>query len=296
MKRRNWLKKTVIGGGVSLAGLPFARSAFGKKKSIRIAHITDVHIRPENDIPRRARMTLENVMQHNVDLFLNGGDSIHDASYDDVSRERVLEQWEEWDRFVQLAGSYEMFSCLGNHDMWWKAPSEEDDMYGKPYAVKRLGIPDRYYSVSRGGWHFIILDSNQSGIRLDKEQFQWLQNELEMLPEKSPVLIMSHYPILGVTDHFVGGQHSDFDELKTLFFAHKDKVKLCLSGHQHMVDRAWYNDVHYLCNGSMSGFWWGDGDEYSAGKGYYLESPPGYAILDLFQDGTFENVYFPHSF
>lgn len=296
MKRRNWLKKTILGSGASLAGLPVAKAAFGKKKSMRIAHITDVHIRPENDIPRRAVETLETVLQHDVDLFLNGGDSIHDASYDDVSRERVLEQWEEWDRFVQMVDSYEVFSCLGNHDMWWKAPSEEDDMYGKSYAVKRLGMPDRYYSVSRGGWHFIILDSNQSGIRLDDGQFQWLQKELEMLPEKTPVLIMSHYPILGVTDHFVGGQHSDFEELKTLFYAHQDKVKLCLSGHQHMVDRAWYNGVDYLCNGSMSGYWWGKGDEHSAGKGYYLESPPGYAILDLFEDGTFENVYFPHSF
>lgn len=296
MKRRNWLKKILLGSGAMYTGVPTTRPFRSRKKGIRVAHITDVHIRPENNIPERARQTMEDVLAHGVDFFLNGGDSIHDASYDDVTRERVLEQWEEWDRFVELAQDYEMFSCLGNHDMWWKAPSKDHDMYGKPYAVKRLGMPARYFSVSRGGWHIIILDSNQSGVRLDENQFQWLEEELEKLPENKPVLLMSHYPILGVTDHFVGGQHSDFEELKTLFYKHRDKVKLCLSGHQHMVDRAWYNGVEYLCNGSMSGYWWGEGDEHSAGKGYYLESPPGYAILDLFPDGTFHHTYYPHSY
>lgn len=296
MRRRDWIKNSMLSAGTAFGLSRWKSKTTPEKRSMRIAHITDVHIRPEMGVPKRAQTAMEAILKYEVDFFLNGGDSIHDASYDNVSRDRVTEQWAVWDDFRALASDYEMHSCLGNHDMWWVAPSEEDKMYGKDYAVQRLNIPNRYYSFFRDNWHFIILDSNQSGIRLDPEQRKWLEEQLVSLKEDTSVLILSHYPILGVSDHFVGGQHSDFDELNTLFYKHKGKVKLCLSGHQHMLDEAWYNGVSYRCNGALSGFWWGKGDEHSAAKGYYLETPPGYAILDLYDDGTFENTYIPHTF
>lgn len=264
-----------------------------KGRVLKVAHITDVHIRPEENVPARAIEWLEKVKQHQPDFFLNGGDSIHDASYNGVSRERTLEQWEAWDQFQAKLSDYEVLSCIGNHDLWWDVPNKEDEMYGKPYVVKRLGIPSPYYSFDKGNWHFIILDGNHEGISLGEEQMKWLENDLGNLAQGTPTLLMSHFPITSITNDLVGGQHKDHKELKDLFFKHKDKVKVCLSGHQHLLDRAWYNGVHYFCNGSLSGFWWGDGDEQSAGKQFYLETPPGYAILELFENGDVTNTYYP---
>ena len=207
-----------------------------------------------------------------------------------------MEQWAIWDDCLQVMNKYEVYSCIGNHDPWWKAPAKTDEMYGKDYVVKRLKIPSRYYSFSKKNWHFIILDGNNSNISLDEEQYNWLQKELEMIPASTPTVVMSHYPILGTTQVLVGGGHSDYKKLKDLFFKHRDKVRICLSGHNHLSDHSIYNDVLYCCNGAMSGFWWGRGDTESAGPGYYLETPPGYAILKLYVDGTVENEYFPHSF
>ena len=90
--------------------------------------------------------------------------------------------------------------------------------------------------------------------------------------------------------------HTDFKYLVDLFYAHKDKIKTCISGHIHLQDRVAYNGVHYFCNGALSGFWWEDGDKNSGGKGWYKQTPPGYAIIDLFDDGTVVNEYIPHSF
>ncbi|WP_316749361.1 hypothetical protein [Pedobacter gandavensis] len=73
-----------------------------------------------------------------------------------------------------------------------------------------------------------------------------------------------------------------------------DKKITCLSGHIHLLDAAEYNGVNYYCNGSLSGFWWEEGDKQSAGKGYYRETPPGDAILDLYEDGQVENKYIEH--
>ncbi|NLU92151.1 metallophosphoesterase family protein [Chitinophaga sp. Ak27] len=296
MNRRDILKHSGLLAAGTLLGPAAVKAADNSKRSpvLTVAHITDVHIREDLDAPARFKKCLEEIKKKKIDFFLNGGDSIFDASYDNVVRDRVTQLWSIWDDCVSSLKSYEVHSCLGNHDMWWKAPSKDDSMYGKDYVVKRLKIPHRYYSFTRKGWHFIILDGNNDKTSLDEEQYQWLEKDLQALPAGTPTLVMSHYPILGVTPMLVGGGHGDHQRLKTLFFQHRDKVKVCLSGHNHLADNAVYNDIRYCCNGAMSGFWWGKGDKESAGEGYYLETPPGYAILRLYADGSVENDYIPH--
>jgi len=49
--------------------------------------------------------------------------------------------------------------------------------------------------------------------------------------------------------------HVDAAKIKDLFAKHKN-VKLCLSGHLHLVDRVDYNGVTYLCDGAVCGGWW----------------------------------------
>ena len=304
IKRRTLLKTVgLTAGALATGSLPALATAEpsehnkNKKLALTVAHITDVHIRPGDNAPERFKNCLKQVIdQHKPDFFLNGGDSINDASYDNVVRNQVTEQWAIWDDCLKQIGKHEIYSCIGNHDPWWKAPEKTDEMYGKDYVVKRLKIPNRYYSFSKKNWHFIILDGNNSKISLDEEQYKWLEQELEKLPAATPTVIMSHYPILGTTQVLVGGGHSDAKKLKDLFYKHRDKVKICLSGHNHLSDHTTYNGVLYCCNGAMSGFWWGKGDAESAGTGYYLETPPGYAILKLYTDGTVENTYYPHTF
>lgn len=55
-------------------------------------------------------------------------------------------------------------SCIGNHDVWgWHKENSkktgDEPLWGKKPAAAELGLPDRYYSFDRAGWHFIILDS-----------------------------------------------------------------------------------------------------------------------------------------
>ncbi|WP_316833565.1 metallophosphoesterase [Pedobacter nutrimenti] len=298
MKRRSLIKAIPLATlalalgeiGQAVAG-PVSEKPSKKKLVLTVAHITDVHIRNFQDAPEKFKRYLRDIKKLKIDFFLNGGDSIHAADYDNIKRESVVEQWGVWDKCLQEISDYEVHSCIGNHDTWWAAPSKEDEMYGKDYVVKRLKIPNRYYSFSKKGWHFIILDGNNKNITLDQEQYSWLEKELEQLPANTPVLLMSHYPILTVTNTWEGGQHGDHKELKQLFYKYKDKVKVCLSGHQHLLDRAWYNDVQYFCNGAMSGFWWDKGDAKSAQPYYYQQTPPGYAILKLYDDGSLENEY-----
>lgn len=302
MKRRTLIKVLGLGGAGILVNKnnylhasPETVADSSTKNFITVAHITDVHIREGDEAPSRFKKCLETILdKHQPDFFLNGGDSINDASYDNVVREQVLQQWKIWDDCIQTIKGYEIYSCIGNHDTWWKAPTTGDPMYGKPYVVERLNMPARYYSFNKGKWHFIILDGNNKNISLDAEQMQWLVSDLAALPAGQNVLVMGHYPILGTTQVLVGGGHADCKELKSLFYKYRRHVRICLSGHNHLQDKTVYNNVTYCCNGAMSGFWWGEGDKESAGKGYYLETPPGYAILRLYEDGKVENTYYAH--
>jgi Icc protein len=297
MKRRTFFGRaalTAVALPLGAAGNRLvAAGSHSPKPVLTIGHITDIHIEPANGAPAMFRKCMDQVLTHKVDFFLNGGDSIMAADYKNITRDRVTELWACWDDIRTSLKGYDIHSCIGNHDTWWAAPDQQDEMYGKDYVVKRLGMPHRYYSFDKGGWHFVILDGNNKGVSLDEEQMAWLVKDLDGLAANTPVLLMSHYPIIGVTPYWEGGMHSDYKELKALFYKHKDKIRVCLSGHQHLQDSASYNGVQYFCNGAVSGFWWGKGDQKSAAPYYYEETPPGYAILKLYADGTLENKYYP---
>jgi hypothetical protein len=130
--------------------------------------------------------------------------------------------------------------------------------------------------------------------QLDETQFEWLADDLARVDAKTPVLLFCHIPILSAAAFFKGKSESsgewkvgapvmliDARRIKNLFVKHPN-VKLCLSGHLHLVDRVDYAGVTYLCGGAVSGGWW---------RGDNQECKPGYGVIDLYGDGTFENKY-----
>lgn len=289
-------------GAIALSNVAVPASAASEKKKqrvLKIAHITDVHIRPEYNAVARFKKCLEMVKKDKPDMILNGGDSIYAADYNDIKKERVVDLWRCWNESVELVKDIPMYSVLGNHDMWWQGKG--DELYGKPGVLKMLGLQNNYYSFDKNGWHFIMLDSNHptSPGMLDDEQWNWFVQDVQKNQDK-PTLIMSHYPLLsctGIVDNksdFIGpfkvsGSYNHLDIMKFIEVFNKNKnIKICLSGHIHLLDKVWYNDVSYLCNGAASGFWWEPGDD---GKSAYKQTVPGYSILNLYADGSFDDEY-----
>ena len=78
-----------------------------------------------------------------------------------------------------------------------------------------------------------------------------------------------------------GWMHTDAKQISEVFNQHKN-VKLAVSGHIHLTDRVDYNGVSYCCNGAVSGRWW---------FGKYQHTEAGYAIIDLYDNGSFTNTY-----
>ncbi len=288
-------------GALTLAaGSAEARSA-SARRVLRLAHLTDIHVQPELKAAQGMAACLHHVqaLPDQPDLILFGGDNIMDAFAQ--TRQRTKQQWDVWHRVLKGDCSLPYESCIGNHDVWgWakdaSGAGEADQGYGKAWAVDELGIGKRYRAFQKAGWKFIVLDSTHPGPKphsyvgkLDEEQFQWLSLELKETPKTTPILIFSHIPIFAACPFLDGDNetsgnwivpgawlHLDARRLTALFHQHGN-VKVCLSGHIHLVDQVRYLGTNYYCNGAVCGGWW---------RGKCQQFAEGYALVDLYDDGS----------
>lgn len=274
------------------------------KRALRIVNISDIHYHDTPGVKDRFTKALKHI--HSLDplpeAIINTGDTIMDSLGE--SKSSTQKQWDAFNTIMAAECTLPVYHCLGNHDVWGWAYQEfdptimDDPLFGKPMGIKNLNLPGRYYSFDLKGWHFIMLDSMQPPEveepftcyigKLDDEQFEWLTEELTLHASK-PVCIASHIPLLCACEYYDGDNetpdywkvpaawmHIDSRRTRNLFLKHEN-VRLCLSGHTHQVEDLRYLNVNYLNNGAICGAWW---------KGSYLDFPPGYVVIDLYDDGS----------
>ncbi len=298
MKRKTFLQTSVaVIGSSLLPSISFAEEV--KTKTIRFAHITDIHVKPGIIPETGMAKALQHVQQlrSKVDFIINGGDSIMDALEADKQKTQI--QWELFKNILQKENSLPIYHTIGNHDIWgWFIKNdrpESDRLYGKVWAVEMLEMKKRYYSFAKGNWHFIVLDSTQLNPaggyigKLDAEQLDWLQQELKNVPSEKFICIVSHIPILSICSGLFFDKtetngdllikrnlmHTDFLELKKIFLPYPN-IKVSISGHIHLQDEVEYLGIKYFCNGAVSGNWW---------NGSFQEFAPAYAVMELSNDG-----------
>jgi Icc protein len=274
------------------------------KRVVRLAHFTDIHVQPEKNAPEGMKSALLHCqsLKDKPDLLVTGGDLIMDSFA--ANRERTKKQW---DLFTKILGDYcelPVEHCIGNHDVWGWAKTvsgvqNNEDGYGKKWVMDVLGLDKPYRWFDRENWRFFVLDSTfQKGEsyegRIDEAQWHWFLSELQATPSDLYVCVITHIPILAACAYLDGNNektgdwvvpgawmHLDARRFKDLFRKHKN-VRVCLSGHIHLVDKVEYLGVTYICGGAVCGGWW---------NGNYQETSPGYGIVDLYDDGNFKYEY-----
>src|SRR5688572_3569214 len=107
MDRRNLIKTL----GLSVFSLPAMAIIKNtvieapKTRSIRIAHLTDIHIQPELKAPQKLAECFHHVqnLEDQPSLIINGGDTIMDALTQ--SKSRVAVQWDLWNSILKNENS-----------------------------------------------------------------------------------------------------------------------------------------------------------------------------------------------
>ena len=305
MNRRTLLKSARL---LPLVAAPELIEApnLAPKRSLRFAYLGDTHITADKK-PMEAVAKCLHHAQNQADkpaFILHGGDTIMDALGQD--RDKVQKQWDAWHSVVKADSSLPIEYCIGNHDVWGYEGAKNDPLYGKKWAVEQMKISGRYRSFDKNGWHFVVLDSVQPTpegrwytAHIDPEQLDWLKADLAKTDPKTPILLLSHIPIVSGTVFYDrknvkngtwqipgGWDHTDAADLIELFYQHPN-LKTALSGHMHLLDRVDYNNVAYFCNGAVSGNWWTSDT--------YHQTKAGYALFDLYDDGSVERTYLSYS-
>ncbi|MDX1932623.1 MAG: metallophosphoesterase [Capsulimonadales bacterium] len=292
-------------------------------RRLRLVHLSDIHLQPERDAAAGFAACLRHLqaLDPPPDLIINTGDTIMDGV--GVGLQRANVQWELWDSLVHDHCRIPMLHCLGNHDIWgWNRRKSgctgSEPFYGKELPLRRLGLSSPYYHKDLAGWRIFVLDSIFDGAgdaaeastshfvaRLDDTQLAWLVRELAATPPETNVILVSHCPIVGGAALFFTGEvgetertghwvipnnwmHIDARALVAILMRFPN-VRLCLSGHTHMHDRMEFAGITFINNGALSGRWWRN-DAPDPPPTY---SPPGYGLLELFDDGSFTNRWLP---
>ena len=304
MQRRDLLRNLALtAGSLSIPSLSKANTPTPKtpKRVLRVAHITDVHIHPIIGAAKGFERCLHHIQGLDIkpDLIINSGDCILDAHKH--KHNNVKKQWELFNEVLKSENGLPIIQGIGNHDICCEGDSNQSFDDGKKWAMDELGIDKSFYSFDNKDWHFVMLDSVQKKkdgswytAHLDDAQYEWLEHDLKQHAATKNTMVISHIPILAACVFFDGDNlkegrwdipgswmHTDSKKIANLFHEHKN-VKLAVSGHIHLNDRVDYNDVSYCCNGAVSGRWW---------FGKYQHTEAGYAIIDLFDDGSFTNSY-----
>jgi Icc protein len=163
---------------------------------------------------------------------------------------------------------------LGNHDHYGKSHGEEVDGYAL------LGQPRAPRAFDLGGWRMVLLDTVEPGDHhgvFPDERLRWLERELEGSRERAqPTLLLTHHQPVP-PEHAASYPNSIgiIPEHSTRMFALLGKnphVRGVLIGHTHR------NRVRrYAASGEIPFI------EVNCVKDY----PGGYAVYELYDDGTF---------
>ena len=250
-------------------------------ESFSFVFMTDIHLQPEKNVVQAFHMAIDSVNHLNPDFVITGGDNIMDA---------LGQSWGRSDNLYTLFDSIlkefnsPVYTTLGNHDifgLYLKSGINPDHPeYGKKmYENRRC---KRYYSFDHKNWHFIILDgigfTEDRGYfgYVDPEQMEWLKKDLQKTGTATPVVVSIHIPLMSVESQIALGPTEAFkknsivnnaNEVRKVFYGYN--IKLVLQGHTHFLEDIYYDGIHYITGGAVSGAVW-NGPRNKMKEGFLL--------------------------
>ena len=260
------------------------RSAAVAENGFSFIHFTDTHIQPELRAAVGTAQAFKVISEIPHDFALAGGDLVMDVYAEGPARAKLL-----FDLYQSTAKDLPkpVHSIIGNHDIYGVSNEAgvkaSDPMYGKKMFEDRFGV-GRYRSFDHKGWHFILLDSVQLDKdgdwfgMIDDEQLSWLASDLSKAGRNTPLVVLTHMPIVTAMGQYSGGQP---ERLRTLVVSNPRPVlnlferynlKAVLQGHTHVREVVDLGGCRYITPGAVCGNWW---------RGSFLGTVEGFGVLTV---------------
>lgn len=250
--------------------------------SLRIAQVSDLHLFADSDqcllgMPTsrslNALVTQLQQLQPQLDLLLLTGDLSQDGTAASYRRLQKL------------------LSPLGIPTYW--LPGNHDCVEVMVRSLTQF-YPDK--SFQRGGWQFILLNSQDPGCvhgRLSPESLLWLDQQLTQNPT-FPTLVSLHHPPFAVNSTWLDTSTlQNTPDLLSVLDRHS-QVKLVVFGHIHQEFQRQRRAVTYLGAPSTCIQFERESHDFALGQ-----EAPGFRLIQLYADGTWESqvkrVQFAHA-
>jgi 3',5'-cyclic AMP phosphodiesterase CpdA len=152
-----------------------------------------------------------------------------------------------------------------------------------------LHLERTYRSFDFQGYHFVILDSievTRDKLKyrgfIDAEQMAWLKDDLAQVARETPVIAVSHMPLLTGFYQMTEGLATPVPSNRGLVnnrevleaFAHH-RLLAVLQGHLHVNEMIRWRDTTFITGGAVCGKWW---------RGDFHGTEPGFGVLHLRPD------------
>ncbi|SFS08640.1 3',5'-cyclic AMP phosphodiesterase CpdA [Granulicella pectinivorans] len=276
-----------------------------KPEPFTFLFFTDAHLQPELNGVLGTDMAFRHArtMGARADFAINGGDHVFDANK--VTLARASQLFDLYGKTEQDLG-LKVHHTLGNHDIFAIgtdpntsiASPADSTLFGKRLFEDRFG--KTYYSFDHKGHHFIVLDSIQimpTGIyqgRIDPDQLKWLAADLAAQPHGTPIIVVTHYPIVSAIIQYEAWRPSPDPKLWVALINSEQVWPLfagynvigVLQGHTHVNERVDWHGIPYLTSGAICGNWW---------KGTRLGTPEGFTVVRV-EDGKLTTHYETYGF
>lgn len=310
MRRRELLKTLTMAGVAGALRLPVEAerpSAIAKPGAFRFIFFTDTHIEPELNGAEGTRQCFAQFSGIQAEFAICGGDLVYDAMGVPAMKANQL-----FDLFKDTAASIQIpvHYTLGNHDLFGiqtrSGVAPTDPEYGKKAFQDRYG--PTHYSFDRKGWHFVVLDSlavhpnrTYTG-EIGEEQIAWLRADLEKAGRHTPVIVVTHIPIVTAAVNYVsradwlqrtpdiGGLVNTLmvtDSTDVIDVLLDYNVRCVLQGHTHINEEIEFRGLHFSTSGAVCGDWW---------RGPRAGTREGFSIVTLTADGKVHREYRPYGF
>jgi Icc protein len=282
--RRDFLK-SLAGAGAMMALPRFPASAISAPGSFDFVFFTDTHIESELNASVGCNMCFDRISSVQPEFAIMGGDHVFDAL--GVNRDRAEAIFDLYDRTEQLL-QMPLYHAIGNHDVFGvltrSGAVPADPSYGKKMYQDRMGRT--FYSFDHKGYHFVVLDSVQPTedrlweARVDAEELLWLAADLKRLPPGTPVIVVTHCPLVTAFQSYVEifAARRKYNTLTVDNAAEVHAAMECanviavLQGHTHVNEVITSKNTQYITSGAVCGNWW---------QGPRLGTPEGFTIVSL---------------
>jgi hypothetical protein len=248
--------------------------------------VTDTHAADYRRAKEGIAKAYRAVAELNPAFVIHGGDIIFDA-IKTVDAEKAEAQYGLYKNELAPIIKSPFYHSIGNHDVFaWVASPDPDPvplLYGKEMFKKYFG--PAYYSFNYRHCHFVVIDSlgktkTESGEAtyhgfVDDIQLEWLKKDLDAVENKTPIIIVSHIPMINALASMFGtrseivpgpdGKRTPKHQIHNLApilgeILRGRNFRLALAGHYHTFEEIHWksneHDTRVIVGGSICGRWW----------------------------------------